>query len=219
MKRPEPFLARWSRLKHKQTDAAEAPAADPSPASPERAGAPVPGQPGPAAEPPCGDDPVDLAALPSIDSITAGSDIRAFLRSGVPAELSKAALRRAWTSDPAIRDFIGIAENQWDFPRPGAIPGFGPLEAREEVAGLLRQALGQGLPPPAAAEPGARGDGPGPSSAQVHGIPDRNEGDGGDTRAVEGQQNVSFAAAQHPAPPADPLPSSSRRTHGSARPK
>lgn len=219
MKRPEPFLARWSRLKHKQTDAAEAPAADPSPASPERAGAPVPGQPGPAAEPPCGDDPVDLAALPSINSITAGSDIRAFLRSGVPAELSKAALRRAWTSDPAIRDFIGIAENQWDFTDPGAIPGFGPLEARDEVAGLLRQALGQGLPPPAAAEPGARGDGPGPSSAQVHGIPDRNEGDGGDTRAVEGQQNVSFAAAQHPAPPADPLPSSSRRTHGSARPK
>ncbi len=160
-----------------------------------------------------------LPPCPPSNSITAGSDIRAFLRSGVPAELSKAALRRAWTSDPAIRDFIGIAENQWDFTDPGAIPGFGPLEAREEVAGLLRQALGQGLPPPAAAEPGARGDGPGPSSAQVHGIPDRNEGDGGDTRAVEGQQNVSFAAAQHPAPPADPLPSSSRRTHGSARPK
>ena len=147
MKRPEPFLARWSRLKRKQTDAAEAPAADPSPASPERAGAPVPGQPGPAAEPPCGDDPVDPAALPSIDSITAGSDIRAFLRSGVPAELTKAALRRAWTSDPAIRDFIGIAENQWDFTDPGAIPGFGPLEARDDVAGLLRQALGQGLDP------------------------------------------------------------------------
>jgi hypothetical protein len=222
VKRSEPFLARWSRLKRKPADAAEAPAADASPPSPERAGAPVPGQPGPAAEPPRGDDPVDLAALPSIDSITAGSDIRAFLRSGVPAELTKAALRRAWTSDPAIRDFIGIAENQWDFTDPGAIPGFGPLEARDDVAGLLRQALGQGLPPPAAAEPGAHGDVLGrkePSVAQVHGIPDRNEGEGGDTRAVEGQQNISLAAAQHPASPADAIPLSSRRTHGSARPK
>ena len=163
-----------------------------------------------------------LRPCPPSTRSRAGSDIRAFLRSGVPAELTKAALRRAWTSDPAIRDFIGIAENQWDFTDPGAIPGFGPLEARDDVAGLLRQALGQGLPPPAAAEPGARGDVPGgkePSLAQVHGIPDRNEGEGGDTRAVEGQQNISLAAAQHPAPPADAIPSSSRRTHGSARPK
>ena len=65
-----------------------------------------------------------------IDSIVAGSDIRAFLQSGVPAELTKAALRRAWTTDPAIRDFIGIAENQWDFTDPTSIPGFGPLRRR-----------------------------------------------------------------------------------------
>jgi Protein of unknown function (DUF3306) len=224
VKRPEPFLARWSRLKRKESDAAEAPAADRSPPAPEPAAlsGPVPGRPEPAAAPPDGDDPVDLAALPSIETITAGSDIRAFLRSGVPAELTKAALRRAWTSDPAIRDFIGIAENQWDFTDPGAIPGFGPLEARDEVASLLRQALGQGLPPPAAAEPRGNAAVPGgsaPSSAQVHGIPDRNATDGGDGQLVERQQNVSLAAAQHPAPPADEVRSPSRRTHGSARPK
>lgn len=224
MKRPEPFLARWSRLKRKDSDAAAAPAADRSAPAPEPAApsAPVPGRPEPAAAPPRGDDPVDLAALPSIDTITAGSDIRAFLHSGVPAELTKAALRRAWTSDPAIRDFIGIAENQWDFTDPGAIPGFGPLEARDDVATLLRQALGQGLPPPAAAKPGenaAVAAGSEPSSAQVHGIPDRNAIDGGDGRVVERQQNISLAAAQHPAPPADEVRSPSRRTHGSARPK
>jgi len=52
--------------------------------------------------------------LPSVDTITVDTDIRAFLKSRVPAELTRAALRRAWSSDPAIRDFIGIAENQWD---------------------------------------------------------------------------------------------------------
>jgi hypothetical protein len=57
-------------------------------------------------------EPFDLASLPSIDAIVADTDVRRFLQSGVPAELTRAALRRAWTSDPAIRDFVGIAENQ-----------------------------------------------------------------------------------------------------------
>jgi hypothetical protein len=71
--------------------------------------------------------PFDAASLPPIESITAGTDIRDFLKPGVPLSLSRAALRRAWTSDPAIRDFIGIAENQWDFTND-SIPGFGPID-------------------------------------------------------------------------------------------
>jgi hypothetical protein len=231
---PEAFLARWSRLKRKESAAA---AADPSaPQEPTADGAALPGAqlpgpalpglarpgpPPPAAEPPAADRPVDLAELPAIDSIDAASDIRAFLRSGVPAELTKAALRRAWTSDPAIRDFIGIAENQWDFTDPQSIPGFGPLGAHADVAPLLRQALGQGLPPPPG-EPALSPTGPEPRAspaAQVHGIPDRNAGDGGDIPAVENQQDVAIAAAQHAAAPADAAPIPSRRTHGSARPK
>ena len=220
MTREEPFLARWSRLKRKETAAPEAPVADPAPVAPAEAelGPPVPARPEPPADPQHpGVEPVDLATLPPIESITAGSDIRAFLRSGVPAELTKAALRRAWTSDPAIRDFIGLAENQWDFTDPGAIAGFGPLEAGDEVAGLLRQALGQGLPPPArsAGMPQERVA----AVAQVHGIPDRNAAQGKPTAAVEEQENVPRAAAQHPAPPADAVRPPSRRTHGSARPK
>ena len=87
--------------------------------------------------------PFDPASLPSIESIAADTDIIAFLRAGVPAELTRAALRRAWTSDPAIRDFIGIAENQWDFNDPNAMPGFGPLGGADDVPALLGQALGR----------------------------------------------------------------------------
>jgi hypothetical protein len=94
-----------------------------------------------AAEPSAGDvaseRPFDLTSLPSIESIAAHTDIAAFLNTGVPAELTRAALRRAWATDPAIRDFIGIAENQWDFNDPNAIPGFGPLDPTDNVADLV----------------------------------------------------------------------------------
>jgi hypothetical protein len=75
----------------------------------------------------------DPACLPPIESITSASDIRLFMQSGVPAELMRAALRAAWVADPAIRDFVGIAESQWDFNDPTAMPGFGPMEAMDSV--------------------------------------------------------------------------------------
>ena len=75
-------------------------------------------------------------SLPPIDSIDAGTDIRAFLAAGVPADVSRAALRRAWSSDPAIRDFIGLSENSWDFTAPDGVPGFGTLTA-DDVRRLL----------------------------------------------------------------------------------
>ena len=98
----------------------------------------------------------DLASLPPLQSITAATDIRSFLASTVPLELTRAALRRAWVTDPAIRDFIGIAENQWDFNDPTAMPGFGPLRA-EDVPGFAGlgetgQACAAAAEDPAAAE-------------------------------------------------------------------
>ena len=89
----------------------------------------------------------DPASLPPIESITAQSDIRAFLKPGVPPELTRAALRRAWSADPAIRDFIGLVENGWDFNDPYGVPGFGPMPVGENIASLLAQAIGT---PPAA---------------------------------------------------------------------
>jgi hypothetical protein len=88
------------------------------------------------------DDPFDPASLPSIETITVDTDIRGFLQSRVPAALARAALRQAWVSDPAIRDFIGIAENQWDFNDPTAMPGFGPMRATDDVPTLLGRVLG-----------------------------------------------------------------------------
>src|SRR5262249_2877557 len=84
----------------------------------------------------------DPATLPPVESIDGGTDVSAFLRPGVPAELTQAALRRAWSADPAIRDFVGLAENAWDFNAPGGVPGFEPLRAIDDVQRLAAQVFG-----------------------------------------------------------------------------
>jgi hypothetical protein len=130
-----PFLARWSARKReaaKEADVAK-------PAAP--AIARVPSPPSAATET-SKDVAFDLANLPPLESITAVSDIRAFLATGVPLELRRAALRRAWSADPAIRDFIGLSENSWDFNAPETIAGFGTLKP-EDVEKLLAQAVGR----------------------------------------------------------------------------
>lgn len=132
----EEFLARWSRRKAEARTVVDAP--QPLPAPLEVSNPALPGS--------CenADDPeFDLSSLPPIESITGVTDITAFLRKGIPAELSRAALRRAWAADPAIRDFIGLAENAWDFNDPNAMPGFGPLDCSEEqLAALLDRVVG-----------------------------------------------------------------------------
>jgi hypothetical protein len=81
------------------------------------------------------------ASLPTVESITGDSDIRQFLQSGVPTELVRAALRAAWSTDPAIRDFVGIAETQWDFNDPNAMPGFAPLAALQSAQSVVRPSV------------------------------------------------------------------------------
>jgi hypothetical protein len=94
----------------------------------------------------------DLTRLPAIESITAQTDISGFLAPGVPAELTRAALRRAFSADPSIRDFIGPSENAWDFNAPDAMGGFGPLEMTEELRQQILQMVGRGLDAPDTAE-------------------------------------------------------------------
>jgi hypothetical protein len=124
MSAPENWFSRWSRLKRdpasQKTSVEEPRLAEPTPQ------AHLPATPV-----------VDPTNLPPIDSIVADSDIRQFLQAGVPAELTRAALRAAWTADPDIRGFIGIADNQWDFNSEGAIPGFGALTAADYESSLL----------------------------------------------------------------------------------
>jgi len=135
--RAENFLQRWSQRK-RAAEMHPRDEAKPSQSAKADADAPPGGTTAPAPDLPT----FDPAALPPIESITATSDVRAFLAPGVPEELSRAALRRAWSADPTIRDFIGLAENQWDFTQPDSIPGFGSLELTPEMLRLVAQLVG-----------------------------------------------------------------------------
>jgi hypothetical protein len=130
----EDFLSRWSRRKREASeDAARGEAA-----RPREAHAVQPRPAGNKEEPE-----IELSSLPPIESITAATDITAFLRKGIPLELTRAALRRAWTSDPFIRDFVGLAENAWDFNDSTAMPGFGPLDCSEaELSAWVERIVG-----------------------------------------------------------------------------
>ena len=140
----EQFLARWSRRKQE----AKAGHAEPAPGvAADGSFGHAPAEPVPAES--------DLSNLPPIESIDAATDVTAFLRNGIPQELSRAALRRAWSSDPAIRDFVGLAENAWDFNDPNAMAGFGPLDySAEQVEALVNRIIG-GVAETAESLPGA----------------------------------------------------------------
>ncbi|MFS2014700.1 DUF3306 domain-containing protein [Azospirillum sp. CT11-132] len=119
------FLGRWSRLKREART--EHPVAEPA----------VPEAPAmPSAEPA---EAVEEEApeLPSLDSLDSGSDYTGFLRPGVPAELRRQALRKAWTSDPVIAGFRGFAEYDWDYNAPG----YGALLPTDDIARLLDAVL------------------------------------------------------------------------------
>lgn len=215
----EQFLARWSRRKQ------EAKAGHAEPAREEAAEAHGPA-PSKRAEADAVPPQADLSNLPPIESIDAATDVTAFLRKGIPQELSRAALRRAWSADPAIRDFVGLAENAWDFNDPSAMPGFGPLDySAEQVDALVRRIVGdvvetaESLPNPlaTAAEDCARSAHAKAGSAQpasmVKGIME--------PRPVEesaAPELSSDSAASQPVAATEetPLP---RRTHGRALPR
>ena len=213
----EQFPARWSRRKqeakagHTEATSEEAPEAHGS-ASPSRA----------AAEPILPE--TDLSNLPPIESIDAATDITAFLRKGIPEELSRAALRRAWSADPAIRDFVGLAENAWDFNDPEAMIGFGPLGySAEQVDAFVRRILGGMVeraesltrPPQETAEDVARSheEQPGFASNPVNGItyPRPLDDSAAAELSLDPDASQPVAASEE-----TPVP---RRTHGGALPR
>ncbi len=127
----EAFLSRWSRQKRAQPQAVDSDAAVT------------------AKEPP-----FDATTLPNIDDLTAESDIAAFMQKGVPEALQRLALRRMWSLEPRIRDFVEVAENQWDFNAPGGVYGlFQELEPGTDLSVWLAQATTSILPPETATEP------------------------------------------------------------------
>jgi hypothetical protein len=142
--RGEGFLSRWSRLKRGEAlpEPAAPPVAPPVPEAlpekvPEVVAAPAP-EPEPEPEPE-----IDLSSLPRVEEITAATDISGFLRKGVPAALRNAALRRAWSADPVIRDFIGPADYAWDWNVPGGVPGYAAnIASGPDVDALADRILG-----------------------------------------------------------------------------
>jgi hypothetical protein len=134
------FLSRWSRRK-RDVAAAEKSAGDSAAKVAKETIAGAETAPKNADEKPKKE--VDLSLLPPIESITSATDVTAFLQAGVPADLTRAALRRVWTADPAIRDFVGLAEYAWDFTDPTAMPGFGPLEMTDGARQMISQVVDQ----------------------------------------------------------------------------
>ena len=207
----EEFLKRWSRRKQEAKVAEQAPPSAAAEANPTA----------PASPDAVSEAEVNLSKLPPIDSITAATDITEFLRKGIPAELSRAALRRAWAADPAIRDFVGLAENAWDFTDPNAIPGFGALHATPEQVGAMVERIVGGVRD--AAEKLAEL----PEKEQDQQKPDEES-----VSATEPLPDVAVSATQVPDLPAEPAaaaqPEASnkehddvsvrRRTHGGALP-
>ena len=155
MSDPENFLSRWSRRKREASRGGTALPRPPDPPpqpSPSRnrvyadfGRSTKPGFDGGKGEAVARPVPVptslpfDPESLPQIQSITAETDIRGFLGSGVPAELTRAALRRAWACDPKIKNFVGLAEYDWDFNAANAVAGFGPLQVTDEVERMAAQ--------------------------------------------------------------------------------
>ena len=139
MSNREGFLLRWSRRKREVAKSANEPKQSDRKARAEPDEAPI-------AENAAADstEPAfDLAALPSIESITAETDIRNFLAPSVPPALMRAALRRVWTTDLKIRDFVGLADYDWDFNAPGSMAGFGPLESTDALRRQLADLIGR----------------------------------------------------------------------------
>jgi hypothetical protein len=197
MSEPENFLSRWSRKKldgvqesaeapapELAREAAKEPAQKPAEPGAPPAAAGVPGKESP--QPPV----FDPASLPSLDSIDAQTDVTGFLKAGVPPDLTRAALRRAWSADPAIRDFKGLAENDWDFNDPNSMMGFGPLGPEVDVKRMLASLFGE----TPKEDPGATPAEPAPAIADAK--------TGNETVALNSLGNSSDDAAAAPAEPA-----------------
>jgi len=144
MNDPDDFLSRWSRRKRRAGARAERDVRAgsdqmPVPGQEKKLDPTISGQESPAPSVP----EFDVNKLPPIDSIGADTDISAFMQKGVPLALRHAALRRAWSADPAIRDFMGQTENYWDAAGPDGVFGFGDLDPSVDVKRMISELFGE----------------------------------------------------------------------------
>jgi hypothetical protein len=225
----EDFLTRWSQRKRNATETEQTKSAPSERDTIAEHAIPENAKSVEALEPPT-EPAFDLKNLPSIESITAATDIRPFLAPGVPVDIARAALRRAWSADPRIRDFVGLADYDWDYHTPGSAAGFGPLEMTDELRQMVARILGEIVDtdtPEKAREPATSAEyveetQPPSSEANPLGAPRER------TQPAEFHSNQSpataldltaSAALQHATQQEHVIQSPERRGHGSALPK
>src|SRR5258706_14525051 len=114
MTRSENIMSRWSRMKQQSAGrpapedvSSEAKPIDADAGNLNRAAAAATATDSPASPA------FDLASLPPLHSITAGTYIPAFFASNCPPDLTKTAPRRPRVADPALCVVLRIAGDQW----------------------------------------------------------------------------------------------------------
>src|SRR5262245_55359672 len=160
----------------------------------------------------------DVTSLPPIESIEAGTDITAFMRAGVSSELRHAALRRAWSADASIRDFVGLNENYWsDVTGPAGVAGFGDLGPGGAVKRMVSELFGES-PSPKTEHDSSNASGASAavsrptSEAKRQSAPEPNTTEGG-------RSDVTRVAASQNDPADDRSEHRAARRHGSALPE
>jgi hypothetical protein len=125
MSEDEPFFSRWSRRKLASDRASAATQ------SPEKR-TETPGLcPDPAPEAEVAEEALAIP-LPDIESLLPGTDMTPFFQKGVTEQVRNAALRRLWSIDSAIRDYVDPAlDYAYDWNTPGGAPGYGPITAHD----------------------------------------------------------------------------------------
>jgi hypothetical protein len=141
-----------------------------------------------------------------------------------------------WVADPKIRDFIGIAENQWDFTVQGATPGFDLAPPTGDITRLVADMFSPKSPDESVEQPERAADAsrhavrePNEETASDHISVNNEEAPLRDANATEQSEAVrrtevadagssATATQQDVAPPDDARPAV-RRSHGRAMPK
>jgi hypothetical protein len=141
-----------------------------------------------------------------------------------------------WVADPKIRDFIGIAENQWDFTVQGATPGFDLAPPTGDVARLVADIFNPKSADELAEQPEGAADAsrdmvsepnekaaPDHISVNAEDVPHRDANAAEQSETVRRTQiadsGTSPTALQQDDAPQDDSPPAVRRSHGGAMPK
>lgn len=181
------FLARWSRLKR---------GVSPAPADE----AEIDATEAPVQEPPLpeGKSLDDLVAeLPKVEDLVPGQSLAAFMQPWVPTAIRNAALQRMWLLDPEISGYVNPAlDYAYDYNALCPPPGFGPMEASQEMIGEVAQMFDRALGRAGAVEEARAA--PEPSAEPADETADRDP-----AAALVATQTASLSAAPAAVPAAN----------------